>query len=479
MASKKINLIGVILILWLFYLLYSYRFSVDFIIIKILSVIFLLFILTLENGFWILIIIISLSSIVNISALPQPFEIGNLGFTVPEFFSLILILYGFIKFGLNENNKFRNKIVKSPVFLLYLWVPFCMLNSLVSSNVSFLQAFFSARKYIFYILYFAPLLLWHSLKRVKKYMYVLILISFLLSVFVLIEYVIRDPLPSFLAHYTVIPINPLNFTEVVRMTPNFHSLIYLSFFWCLPLAILTRRRIFFIILIVEFAALFVFFTRNIYLSMLIGFMITVLMLRRNRFSALTYIFLFLIIGFVGVYFLTASLGVANPVDILFVRISELFSEEPLQSGTLSSRILEGSTMLERIKESPIIGKGIGTLFYNPVFQKYSPGGHSGYLDILFQMGIIGLLIFIGIFYRFIKLCIRLYGEISDVYIKAFILGSLSSFCGILVAVLVKPVFVNEPWWITNLAVIWGITELINQVQKRRRNDPGVSTIDGK
>ncbi len=118
-----------------------------------------------------------------------------------------------------------------------------------------------------------------------------------------------------------------------------------------------------------------------------------------------------IVGFVMIFttiHLLASRGQSFGLEIFGLRLQSITSPQ-LEESSLS-RLLLLPKILEKIKSNPILGSGLGDTItvYSPIFKTEVTTPHFdwGYLEILTEMGLCGLLIWItliiNVFYIIIK-----------------------------------------------------------------------------
>lgn len=92
--------------------------------------------------------------------------------------------------------------------------------------------------------------------------------------------------------------------------------------------------------------------------------------------------------------------------------------------------------MEKIKDRPILGYGVGYIlaFNDPLFQERIKRlfVHQFYLMITLKMGLIGFLVFLWIFYVFLKEGLRESKRIEDSYHKGLSFGFIANSIGLLV-----------------------------------------------
>lgn len=125
------------------------------------------------------------------------------------------------------------------------------------------------------------------------------------------------------------------------------------------------------------------------------------------------------------------------------------------------RVALKAAMVKQIKKTPILGTGYGIIF-SQVHQEVS---HSEYMyyDIWVEMGLIGLLLYIGMFitmgYKWLKIRI----ERRDINKNNYLDEYIFAFLGVAITTSVNP-FLNNPIGITYLVlVIWAINVCYKEI----------------
>lgn len=110
------------------------------------------------------------------------------------------------------------------------------------------------------------------------------------------------------------------------------------------------------------------------------------------------------------------------------------------------RILEYREAIEKIKEKPIWGFGIGYAFdfKDPLaLKRYAHWAvHHDYLAIVLKMGLIGLLTFLWLFYVFFKNGLKIWKRLKDEYLMGLSAGLLANVLQLLVIGFTNHVFIG-------------------------------------
>lgn len=131
---------------------------------------------------------------------------------------------------------------------------------------------------------------------------------------------------------------------------------------------------------------------------------------------------------IPVFFFLAVLA----VYLFFLGMSPVIERFASTEVSNEQRLVAWQGVISAFKDYPLFGSGLGTFEY--VFKVYKPGGlyllwdhaHNDYLELLLEVGIIGVVI-AGLFFFFvIKAIIK--ADLSDrrIYLKAGFLGSITT-----------------------------------------------------
>ncbi len=417
-----------------------------------------------------IILVIFTSTFFTMDALPQPVSFGEIGLYLPEF--LVVLLLGRTLIVAAKKRDFRkmSSPLTPPILLFFLWIVFEVINAVLTERATLLEANLVARSYLFYANFFLALYYLDNETKLSLFLNTLVIIGIICAVLSFAQYLAGPKtkiIPSF--YWTVGPVSFEDENSLARVMPTSISLIYILFFPLLVLTLNSKGGKFFLPKIGIFTfllAFFVTFSRNVYYSVISGsFLLWFIFKERLKSKFLKNIvgltLLVIIISYLPVYL--GILPIANWWEQVFLRHSE-FITAGAQTETLAWRTIETKTILNQIYKSPILGNGIGATYYHPLYNSNVPIAHNGYLSLIFQTGIIGLLIFSLIIYRHIKLSIAVSKRATRPEHKSIVLGQLIGFIALLPAVLVKPVFVQEFYWISLLGIFWALPEVYDRLK---------------
>ncbi|MEO0105971.1 MAG: O-antigen ligase family protein [candidate division WOR-3 bacterium] len=417
-----------------------------------------------------IILVIFTSTFFTMDALPQPVSFGEIGLYLPEF--LVVLLFARILIVGAKKKDFRklSSPLTYPIILFFLWILFEILNAVLTKRATLLEANLIARSYIFYLNFFLALYYLDSEAKLSLFLNALIVVGIICALLSFLQYLAGPKtkiIPSF--YWAVGPVSFEDENSLARVMPTSISLIYMFFF---PLLVLTinskkgRNYLYSIAVLAFLLAFFVTFSRNVYYSVITGFSLVWFIFRgrlKSRFvkNTLGLTLLVLVISYLPAYL--GIIPVANWWDQVFLRHSE-FLTAGAQTETLAWRSIESETILREISKSPFLGQGIGTSYYHPLYNSNVAIAHNGYFSLIYQTGIIGFLLFCLIIYQYIKLSIQVYKTAVSPEHKSIVLGQLIGFIALLPAVWVKPVFVQEFYWISLISIFWALPVLYERLK---------------
>jgi len=145
-----------------------------------------------------------------------------------------------------------------------------------------------------------------------------------------------------------------------------------------------------------------------------------------------------------------------------------------RSATLEWRRIENEYAFMQIRKYPLFGIGLANDYRPHIFgmgdwaTRYI---HNGYLWIILKMGLIGFLPFLWFYLRFLLRGFSSWKKIEDAILRSAVTGFMLSGIGILLVVIVNPMFME---WkaIVMIATMIGLTEAIiriNESEERRLN----------
>lgn len=265
------------------------------------------------------------------------------------------------------------------------------------------------------------------------FIHLFFIISLLVSIYTIIQYYGIDPYLKDL-HRLTSTIGQKNWIS------NYLAMIFpIGFSYFLLEQIKKNKIIYFVLLAVLYTTLMICQSRGIWISISLTLIFGIYIIIRFKIFRIfhrnkKWLFL-LLITFLAITIIYSTDNPLNKSAITVpLRALSTFDE---QDPSVNTRLLMWKTTFEMIKEKPLLGSGIGTfkmnyldyqaefLKDNPYYVKYSGKAgeaHNEYLQILAELGIIGLGLFLLIFYFFYKTIIDFYNNNKNVKEKIITLG---------------------------------------------------------
>lgn len=339
--------------------------------------------------------------------------------------------------------KFKNK----QTYFLILFLVFSFLSAFWSAN-----AVWSIRKFIFFAsifpIYFLAVYFINSEEKMLKAVKYFIFSGVLASIFGVLQFAGqfiygKNTLNSFFSgniskllygqdfgslvaqnHSWFVNIGGADYFRAISVFPDPHTFaLYLGLL--IPIASgfflykKTNKIIAFFTLLVMFSAFLLTFSRGGYLGFLAFFAVSLFLyfsLFKKRINKNTLFTISTIIIILGLIFSSTVVG---------ERLMSSFSMSDISN---SGRLGIWKVSLEVFKGNPLLGAGLGALplFFQPSISIKSPiNAHNTYLDIASELGIIGLVLFLMIFFYVFKTLLQNAGNQKEkAYLSFGIIGSL-------------------------------------------------------
>lgn len=333
---------------------------------------------------------------------------------IPFFFSLFLT---FLAFKRKEKYHLRTK------------TDYLLLSFLLLATFSFFYGIFSGNPLFrtledfvvifYYAFYFLVLIYFQD----EKWQKILIISIIVVSLLVSLEYLIPFLLTFQIKRYA---------TDQQHL----FNLVYPLLFSYIILGDETKYKILaFLSLIPVTLAVIISFTRALWIT--IPFSIFVILIiylfsykkpksRRTIFLLLGSIILIIAIT----YFLIRKENLRK-----FIKIRAQTFAQLTEDISILERIYAGQYLLKEFKKSPILGVGLGTVYPAPITKKgikHFSWMDSLYLNLLWKMGLIGLIIFLLIYYFFFKNVVKIFKSPKNNFQKWVSLGVLSAFISLII-----------------------------------------------
>lgn len=267
----------------------------------------------------------------------------------------------------------------------------------------------------------------------NSFIHLFFIISSLVSIYTIIQYYGFDPYLSDLYRLTS-TIGQKNWIS------NYLAMIFpVAFSYFLLEKTKKNKIIYFVLLAILYTTLMICQSRGIWISITLTVIIAIYIIFKLKFYEIFKInkkWLFLLL--ITFLIITIIYSTENPLEKSAITVTErVISTFDEQDPSLNMHLLTWNTTINMIKDRPIFGSGIGTfkmnyLNYQAEFLKdntyyvnYSGKAgeaHNEYLQIWAELGIIGLGLFLFIFYCFYKTIIDFYNNNKNVKEKIIALG---------------------------------------------------------
>jgi len=346
-----------------------------------------------------------------------------------KLFTLIVIAIWLVKIINTEKYSLR----KTKLDLLLILFTLILILSLFISKTKIvsLQEFIIFFSYI--LIFFLIVNNLDAKTDLNSFFHLFFIISSLVSIYTIIQYYGFDPCLSDL-HRLTSTIGQKNWIS------NYLAMIFPVIFSYFLLEQTKRNRIlYFFLLTILYATLMICQSRGIWISISLTLILALYIIIKFKFYEIfkrnkKWLFLLLITFLV----VTTIYSTDNPLNKSVITVPQrAISTFDEKDPSINTRLLFWKTTLEMIKDRPIFGSGIGTfkmnyLIYqadflesNPYYIKYSGKAreaHNEYLQMWAELGIVGLMIFIGIILMFYSLIIDYLKENDSDKDKTIVFG---------------------------------------------------------
>lgn len=356
-----------------------------------------------------------------------------------KLFALILIAIWLVKI-INTGEYFLKKTKLNLPLILF-------------TSVLVLSLFISETKRISlndFIIFFSYILIFFLITNnidrkadFNTFIHMFFIISSLVSIYTIIQYYGIDPYLSDL-HSLTSTIGQKNWIS------NYLAMIFPVVFSYFLLEQSKKNRIlYFFLLSILYATLMICQSRGIWISISLTLIFAIYIIikfnllkifQENKKWLILLLVTFLIITII---YSTDNLLNKSAITVPQRALSTFDEKDP----SINTRLLIWKTTLEMIKDNPLLGAGIGTfkmnylnyqaeyLRENPGYIKYSGKAgeaHNEYLQMWAELGIIGLGLFILIFYFFYKTIFNFFKSSKNIKDKAITLGLVTGITSFLI-----------------------------------------------
>lgn len=356
---------------------------------------------------------------------------------IPFFLLLFLTFLAF-----ERKEKYRLKTKTDYLLLSFLLLAgFSLFYGIFFGNFLY-QAINDFLVIFYYALYFLVLIYFQE----EKWQKILVISIIVISILVSLQYIIPFLLTFHIKRYA---------TDQQHL----FNLAYPLLFSYIILGKETKYKILASLSLIPLTlAVIISFTRALWLTIPFSLFIILIIylffykklrLRKSIFLVLGSIILIII----SAYFLIKKEALKKIIKTRAQTITEL-----TEDISILERIYAAQYLLKEFKKNPIFGVGLGAVYPAPITKrgiKYFSWMDSTYLNLLWKMGSIGLLIFLLIYYFFFKNIIRILRNPKDNFQQWVSLGVLSAFISLMIISIESAVLLIYRFnfiWATLLAI---------------------------
>lgn len=422
-------------------------------------------------------IVAIISSIISEGALPLiPIPIGSVHVT--DLILLGLFFLVFKKLFIDKEFAFVRTPLDIPLLLFYIAVLISAFNAIMNYHLNFNVVFREFRGVSYYLIYFAVTNLIRDKRQIKFLINGLLAVGTVVGLAMVVQAIVGNSI-QILPGRIESAMTWERLYSSTRILPPGQTAVYVAFVlgFCV-LAYLGKslaKSAYFMALVISGMGVLLTYNRSYWASIILTLSIFVLLTSKTtkrRVLAWSVIILILV-GVLSFAFL--SLG-GRPREY-FVSLSERFTslfsgERVISSPSLRWRRVENEYALKQIVKHPLMGIGLANDYRPRIFQEslhnidWNPLGyiHNGYLWVLISTGIIGFVPFIWFYLLFVIRGLKQWKTVEDDFLRSAVIAFSLSGIGILLMVIVNPMFMQ--WFsIVIIALMIGLSESIINLNK--------------
>jgi len=424
-------------------------------------------------------IVIVISSIIFEKALPLvPIPFGSFHVTDVLLLSLLIM----IPFKLFTDRDFRLSTtpLDKPLLLFYLAAIISACIAIVYFKLDFNIVMRQFRYVTYYLIYFVVTNLIREKKQIKFLIKGLFGVAVIVAIAMITQAIVGESI-QLMPGRVEAAVTLDKVYEATRILPPGQTLIYVAFITAIcAIAFINKpllKSSYFYILLVVGVGVILTYNRSYWVTIIFSLSIFMMLISKRGKKRVIGWFVIAVILMSVLSFVFLSLG-GTPKEYLISisdRFSSLFAGEKMfRSATLKWRRIENEYAFRQIEKYPLFGIGLANI-YRPCLLGMNDNLthyiHNGYLWIIMKMGLIGFLVFFWFYLRFLFRCFSNWKNIEDVILKSAVTGFMLSGTGILLAVMVNPIFMQ--WFsIVVIATMIGLTGAIiriNESEVKRLN----------
>lgn len=450
----------------LVYLKFSY-----FLMLFILLPLFFILIWAREE--WgILTIIIMTASVIYEEQLPViQTAVGN--FHLIDLFLFFLLLSIFLKKVLNAERRLQQTPLDGSLIIFYLFAVLSTIIAVTVFSVSIRNALSELRIITYYLVFFLVTNLVRDEKQLKRLIHGLNFVAAIVVLFMILQAILGTSLMIIPARVeSLSTMGEIRATTIRVITPG-NSLIFVMFIVACCSLIIQKSRYNFIVMtniLLLGLGLIIGFNRNLWIPgilVMILFFFLVTAPVKIRYIGLLSLMVFGLTA-LTIYAHISGGKLKNYTESAYDRLITITrGQDLIQRDTLIDRIIENQFAVEKIKNQPLLGIGLGNDYrkdidWNPKLNAYI---HNGFLWILMKIGIFGFIAFMCFLIHAICRGLRYWKQIQDDYLRCVAIGFMLACLGFMMSALMNPVFMQ---WHSSpiIGLMLGGNELIFRLTRK-------------
>lgn len=412
--------------------------------------------------------VVLIASVLDVNDLPLiPLGVGS--FTPPDVLLLIMMPM-VVRKRLSETSQASARSPVSTALALFLAASFVSaVISIVHLGLDFNAVLRLFRVVSYYVLYYVTTNLIVTKKQIRFLINGLFAVAVAVALIMIVQLGIGDSIQLLPGKQALV--NDLGGgLDAIRLQPPGQTLLFVTFMTAVAFVVIQRGTSFLC-------------SRYLYLVIVLGLGVVLTYVRTYLLAASLGLILLLFLGtpenrrrllvilawgtVMVCLFAAVSLKMGgkleSTVNAVSGRYLTLFQgKELVQSSSLDDRGVENSYAIAEIKNSPLLGIGLGNDYRPPIYGRDDEMlyyVHNGYLWLPMDMGIPVFCLFLWFYFAFLVRALRNLRRIQDEYLKSIATGATIAGVAMLPMALVIPLFME--WHSIVVMVIFiGLTETI-------------------
>lgn len=406
------------------------------------------------------------ATFVFLTPLPS-FRLGPAELYIPDI--LLMLLFGFVLMHVLSNGlpAGASSPVSKYLLLLYGAAVMGFVVAIQRTGVPPGDALWDLRMFSYYLLFFPTILLLSDNESIQRLCIGLVVLSLLIVLGMALQSV-SSPTNEYISGWIG---SHQTYGPIVRVFPPGAFLLLYCFVLVLALGVFggsARPLLVYSVLLVQLVGILITFSRVLWL--LSAMSVLLLLYKANIGQRVRFV-----LGAAASFVVIAvTLSSVLPVGMLAEAVTRRFSTvvtgEVMASGSARDRGTEFVYAVEAIAERPLIGGGLG-FDYRPPFYGVDDRNldfvHNSFLWFLKDMGFVGLVSLLMLFFAFIVRGFRRWHTIENPYGKSVVLANATTTFAMVLFALQGSPFIGH-WNVSVFGLMMGVSEafiLVDENQK--------------